>query len=105
MNEPTYSNLDTGKTYDIKVFEDSPGTIGKVLEKEKSKKDKVGSVLIEFKRANTFINKQGIEVKCSPTYTVWVMGDYPIASYRELDSALNLPYAKDEHVLAKEEHE
>lgn len=88
-SEPTYSNLEKGKTYDIQVFDSIAGRIGKVIDKEKGKKDQPGSVLIEFKRPPSYIDKRGVEIKQSPTYTIWVSGDYPIYSYRELVYSTN----------------
>lgn len=84
MNEPTFSELEVGKVYEIQTFDGIGGRIGKVIEKEKTKKGQTpGSLHIEFHRAPTAIVK-GIEVKVSPTYKVWVKGDYPIASFREV---------------------
>lgn len=84
MNEPTYNQLEKGKTYDIQVFADLPGRIGTVIQKEKGKKDLPGSLLIEFQRSPSYFDKRGVEIKQSTKYQVWVMGDYPIYSYREL---------------------
>ena len=81
--EPTYSDLEKGKVYDIQVFDGIPGRIGKVIDKEKAKKDQPASVLVEFTRSPVIYIK-GIETKVSPKYTIWLDGDYPIYSYREL---------------------
>lgn len=84
MNEPTFSELEVGKVYDIQTFDGIGGRIGKVLEKEKTKKGQApGSLQIEFHRPPVAMIK-GVEVKVSPTYRVWVKGDYPIAKYTEV---------------------
>ena len=87
MSKITYNNLDTGKTYDIQVFDGLSGRVGKVIQKEKpsEENDNKGSVLIEFTRPDQVYDKESNKlVPQSTTYQVWVMADYEIASYREL---------------------
>ena len=85
MNEPLFNQLEKGKTYDICMFDGLGSKIGTVLQKEKNTKDKVGSLEIQFQRSPVYFDKNGIKHKQTTRFTVWIMGDYPVYSYRELD--------------------
>ena len=87
MARITYNHLDSGKTYDIQVFEGLSGRIGTVIKKEAPSKDNdmKGSVLIEFIRPDKVYDKESNKlVPQEPKYQIWLMADYEIASYREL---------------------